>query len=190
MSHLRIKVCGVTNETDGRQAALLGVDAIGLNFYAKSPRHVTPELATYVLRALPPLVEPVALFVNVPLRQAFEMVNRLGAVRTIQWHGDDREMCDAFPFRLISAFRVREQRHLADLTRYLDLCRSMDKLPDAVLVDAHVEGEYGGTGQVVPWKLLMNYKPPVPLILAGGLTAANVADAVRIVKPYAVDVAS
>jgi phosphoribosylanthranilate isomerase len=190
MSELRIKICGITNPADARQAALLGADAIGLNFYARSPRCVPLDVAARILRELPPLIDPVALFVNQPLNQVFEITNHLGAVRTVQWHGDEPEMCDAFPFRLIVAFQVREQRHVAILSRYLDMCRTLNRLPSAVLVDAQVAGEYGGTGQTVPWKLLMNVRLPVPLILAGGLTPENVTDAIRIVRPYAVDVAS
>src|SRR5438270_590880 len=79
---------------------------------------------------------------------------------------------------------------LERLTSYLELCRGLAKLPAAVLVDAHVAGQYGGTGQKAPWDLLADFKPGVPLILAGGLTPNNVAEAVRLVRPYAVDVAS
>src|SRR5439155_23181889 len=117
MSQLRIKICGITTPADSRQAALLGADAIGLNFYAKSSRCVPFDVATHILRELPPFVDPVALFVNQPLNQVFEIVNQLAAIRTIQWHGDEPEMCDAFPFRLIVAFQVREQRHLTVMSR-------------------------------------------------------------------------
>ena len=79
---------------------------------------------------------------------------------------------------------------LQGIARYLDRCRSLELLPAAVLVDAHVSGQYGGTGQTLPWDLLADFRPGVPLILAGGLTPENVAEAVRLVRPYAVDVAS
>jgi phosphoribosylanthranilate isomerase len=187
---LRIKICGVTAEADARQAAELGADAVGLNFYDKSPRRVDAQTAHFILRALPPYVDPVAVFTNTRLRHVFEAVNQLGGIRTIQWHGERRELSDTFPFRLISAFPVSDARNLVEITRYLDTCRQMGQLPVAILVDGHMAGQYGGTGTPAPWKLLADFRPEVPLILAGGLTPENVAEAVRIVKPYAVDVAS
>lgn len=190
MSQLRVKICGITNESDARRVAYLGADAIGLNFYAQSKRYIDPKFAEFILRELPPFVDPVAVFVNQPLRQVFELLNQLGRIRTFQWHGDNPELSDAFPFRMISAFPVRDQQSLADINRYLDVCQGMGRLPGAVLVDAQVPGEYGGTGQTAPWHLLADFRPPVPVILAGGLTPDNVAAAVRLVKPYAVDVAS
>jgi phosphoribosylanthranilate isomerase len=190
MSSLRIKICGITNEADARQAAQLGADAVGLNFYTQSPRRIDPAMAHFILRALPPFVEPVGIFVDQPLRQVFEQLNQIGGVRTIQWYGDNRELADPFPFRLIAAFPVRDRESLLAITRYLDLCRGLGRLPAAVLVDAHVDGQHGGTGQTVPWRLLADFRPGVPLVLAGGLTPDNVAEAVRLVRPYAVDVAS
>jgi phosphoribosylanthranilate isomerase len=190
MAPLRIKICGITNEADGHQAAMLGADAVGLNFYAQSPRHIDPVMANFILRELPPFVEAVGLFVNQPLREVFDVLNQLRAIRTFQWYGDNRELSDTFPFRLIAAFPVHDHKSLVAIARYLDLCRGISHLPSAVLVDAHVPGHYGGTGQTIPWKLLTTFRPEVPLILAGGLTPDNVAEAIRIVQPYAVDVAS
>jgi phosphoribosylanthranilate isomerase len=187
---LRIKICGITNAADGRQAALLGADAVGLNFYAQSPRYVDFQTAESILRELPPFVDAVGLFVNEPLCQVYPRLGALGRVRTIQWYGANHEPADPYPFQLIAAFPVRDQGSLLEITRYLDLCRDRGQLPAAVLADAHVPGQYGGTGQKVPWSLLADFRPGVPLILAGGLTPDNVAEAVRIVRPYAVDVAS
>jgi phosphoribosylanthranilate isomerase len=188
--HLRVKICGVTNEADARHAAVAGADAVGLNFYAGSPRHIDAATAGFILRELPPFVEAVGLFVNQPLRSAFEFLHPLGRVRTIQWHGDQRELSDCFPYHLIPAFPVRDAGSLLAIMRYLDTCRGLDRLPAAVLVDAHVPGQHGGTGQTAPWDLLASFQPGVPVILAGGLTPDNVAEAVRVVRPYAVDVAS
>jgi phosphoribosylanthranilate isomerase len=188
--HLRVKICGVTNEADARLAALSGADAVGLNFYSGSPRCIDAATAGYILRELPPFVEPVGLFVNQPLRQAFEFLHPLGGIRTIQWHGDNRELSDCFPYRLVAAFAVRDASSLLAVTRYLDTCRGLGRLPAAVLVDAHVPGRHGGTGRTAPWGLLASFQPGVPVILAGGLTPENVAEAVRVVRPYAVDVAS
>ena len=190
MSALRIKICGITSEADACLAASLGADALGLNFYPKSPRYVSPAVATRIVRAVPPFVEPVALFVNEPLAQAFALAQQLGAVRTVQWHGDEPETCDESAFRFIPAFQVRDVEGLARVSRYLEFCRSFDRLPAAVLIDGHVPGQYGGTGQAAPWRLLADFRPGVPVILAGGLTPENVAEAVRVVRPYGVDVAS
>jgi phosphoribosylanthranilate isomerase len=187
--HLRIKICGVTTEADARQAALLGADAIGLNFYPKSPRYIDPDHAGPLLRALPPFVEAVGIFVERPLRDVFGVLNALGRVRTFQWYGVNRELCDTFPFHFVPAFPVRDQKSLLDITRYLDMCRALGKMPAAIVVDAAAP-EHGGTGLCVPWNLLVDFRPGLPLILAGGLTAQNVAEAVRLVRPYAVDVAS
>jgi phosphoribosylanthranilate isomerase len=186
----RIKICGITNEADARLAAELGADAIGLNFHAGSPRYVQPDAVESILRALPPLIEPVGVFVNQPLRQVFETLNRIGRIRTIQWYGDKSELCDAYPFQLIPTFPVRDQDSLRTITGYLDLCRGLRKLPAAIAVDAHAPGQFGGTGRPIPWGLLADFQPGVPLILAGGLTPENVAEAIRLVRPYGVDVAS
>jgi phosphoribosylanthranilate isomerase len=191
MSHpLRIKICGVTNEADARQAALLGADAVGLNFYQGSPRCIDAETAQFVLRELPPFVAAVGVFVDVPLRQAFLQVQGLGRIGTIQWHGTNRELSDAYPYHLISAFPVRDASSLQAIQRYLDTCRSLGKMPSALLLDGHAPGQHGGTGQAAPWDLLASFRPNVPIILAGGLTPDNVAEAVHIVRPYGVDVAS
>lgn len=190
MSSLRIKICGVTNEADARQAALLGADAVGLNFAEQSPRRIDPFAVNFLLRELPPFVEAVGVFVNTPLRQVFERLNQVGGIRTFQWHGESRELGDPFPFRQIAAFPVRDPKSLVAIDRYLDLCRGVGHLPSALLVDAHVPGQYGGTGRTAPWGLLAQFQTDVPLILAGGLTPENVAEAVRLVRPYAVDVAS
>src|SRR5947209_9767616 len=190
MAALRIKICGVTTEADARLAARLGADAVGLNFYSRSPRYLDPATARPLLRALPPFVEPVGVFVNAPLRDVFTVLNALGRVRAFQWHGDRREVSDSFPFPLIAAFPVSDRGSLDAIRRYLDACGAVGALPAAVLVDAHVPGEYGGTGRVAPWELLADFDPGVPVILAGGLTPENVAEAVRVVRPYGVDVAS
>jgi phosphoribosylanthranilate isomerase len=190
LSDLRIKICGITNGADGHQAALLGADAIGLNFYPRSPRYIDAATAASIVRELPPFVDAVGLFVNLPLRQVFEALHPLGFIRTFQWYGDHHEPGDTSPYRLIAAFSVRALDDLQGIARYLDRCRSSGVLPAAVLADAHMPGQYGGTGRTAPWDLLADFRPGIPLILAGGLTPENVAEAVRTVRPHAVDVAS
>jgi phosphoribosylanthranilate isomerase len=188
--HVRVKICGITNEADALHAAALGADAIGLNFYPQSPRSITPQNAGYVLRALPPFVEPVAVFVNQPLSAVFPLVQQLGRIHTIQMHGDQREMCDSYPYHFVPAFQVRDKTSLEPIRRYLDACRNLGRLPSAILVDGYAPDQHGGTGRNPPWGLLGDTHWDVPLILAGGLTPENVAEAVRVVRPYAVDVAS
>jgi phosphoribosylanthranilate isomerase len=188
---MRIKICGVTTPEDACLAAELGADAVGLNFYPQSPRYVTEEGARQILRVLPPFTEPVGLFVNDPLTQACQFLTRLGGVRLLQWHGNHELSIDNIsPFRLIPAFSVREADSLFVIAMHLDTCRRCNELPAAILLDGHAPGQFGGTGQVAPWDLLADFRPSVPVILAGGLTPENVGEAVRLVRPFAVDVAS
>jgi phosphoribosylanthranilate isomerase len=189
-SHVRVKICGITSEADARQAVLLGADAVGLNFYPQSPRWISVEAAVPILHALPPFVEAVGVFVDQPLREVFPLLNQLGRLRTVQMHGTIREVCDAYPFHFIPAFAVKDQQSLTEVRRYLETCLRLGKLPSAVLIDGHAPGQHGGTGRNPPWELFRDVAWEVPLILAGGLTPKNVAEAVRIVQPYAVDVAS
>jgi len=186
---VRIKICGITDEEDGRQAARLGADAVGLNFYPRSPRHVSEEKAARIVALLPPFVEPVGLFVNEPLVDVVDQVRRLGMLRTIQWHGEVHELPPLL-YHFIPAFQVHDRDGLAEVQAYLEKCRAAGRLPSALLIDGHVPGEYGGTGRTVPWKLLADFHPAVPVILAGGLTPENIAEAIRLVGPYGVDVAS
>jgi phosphoribosylanthranilate isomerase len=186
--HVRIKICGITNVADAERAAELGADMIGLNFYAKSPRNIDAATARSILQALPATVEPIALVVNEPIAQAQRFAQQLG-IGTVQVHGDMPERFVAGT-RWIPAFPVRDAASLQQIAACLNrLCAAGDA-PAAILVDAHVPGQYGGTGQAAPWHLLADFKPGVSLILAGGLTPDNVAEAIRIVRPYAVDVAS
>lgn len=188
--HVRVKICGVTTEADAQQAARLGADAIGLNFYEGSPRCVGSRTVQGILRELPPFLAAVGVFVETPLRQAIEQIHALGRIPIIQWHGEEHERSDCFPYHLISAFAVRNEGSLQAIQHYLDACRAVGRLPSALLLDGHVPGQHGGTGQKAPWHLLASFRPGVPIILAGGLTPDNVAEAIRIVRPYGVDVAS
>jgi phosphoribosylanthranilate isomerase len=189
-SHLRVKICGITNEADASQAAELGADAIGLNFYSASPRYVQPHRAAAILRGLPPFVDPVGLFVEQKLSDIVDFAKHFGRIRTIQWHGRDHEISNLFPYRFIPAFHVDGPSDLQTIEQYLAACREAGYAPDAVVIDAHVPGQYGGTGQTAPWEIVASFRPEVPVILAGGLTPENVSLAVRIVRPYGVDVAS
>ncbi len=188
--HVRIKVCGITTAHDARQAALLGCDAIGLNFYSGSPRHIAADTASAVIREIPVFVDVVGVFVNQPLEEVRTIVEPIGRFGAVQWHGDRHWSGDPYPFRYIAAFAIAERDSLRQVDEYLENCRGQGWSPAAVLLDAHMPGLHGGTGRTAPWNLLADYRPGVPVILAGGLTPDNVADAIRLVRPYAVDVAS
>jgi phosphoribosylanthranilate isomerase len=188
--HLRIKICGITRPADAREACRLGAHAVGLNFYEGSPRGIDPSAVESVLAELTPFVEAVGVFVNRPLSEAFAQLEPWGRIRVVQWHGENCEAGADYPHRLIPAFAVRDACSLATVTRYLEAARASGQAPAAILLDGHAPGQHGGTGRIAPWELIAAYRPGVPIILAGGLTPENVAEAVRIVRPYAVDVAS
>src|SRR3954469_16118936 len=186
---VRIKICGVTTPEDARFAADAGADAVGLNFYPKSPRFVTPTQAAAIVRALPAFTSPVGVFVGMPLRQVCAVGFQLG-LRGVQTYDEQPPAEDTFPFAHVPAFRVKDAAGLDHIRRFIDAAAKLDRPPSAVLIDSLVEGQMGGTGHAAPWELLKGFDPGVPLILAGGLTPENVADAIRLVKPWGVDVAS
>jgi phosphoribosylanthranilate isomerase len=187
---VRIKICGITNAEDARLALELGAHALGLNFYEHTPRHLDSAAARAIVRDLPPFIDLVALFVNQSWQEAQPVLAQIERIRTIQWHGTIPDIRHLEAYSLIAAFSISEREHLEEITRYLDGCRCQGRLPAAVLVDARAPGLHGGTGKTVPWHVLAEFHPGVPLILAGGLTPENVGEAIRIVRPYAVDVAS
>jgi phosphoribosylanthranilate isomerase len=189
----RIKICGITTVDDARVAASAGADAVGLNFYPKSPRWIDADQARRIVEALPDGVAKVGLFVNPPEADVCRTFDDL-RLDLVQLHGDKPP---EFLARLgdrpvVRAFRLGEAG-LAPVVEYLDRCRRLDCLPRMVLLDSLVKGAYGGTGKVTDWTAAARY--PVgdwhpPLVLAGGLTPDNVAEAIRAVRPAAVDTAS
>lgn len=189
MSHTRVKICGLTTPEDVRLAVKLGADALGFNFYPKSPRYVDPRSVAPLLRAVPPLVDAVGVFVDLRIRQICALAYQLG-LGSIQCFADANDIDDWHPFRMLAVFRIKDENSIREIKDYLDRCKTLGRFPNAILVDAHVEGQMGGTGQIAPWHLLKDFRPGVPLILAGGLTPENVNEAIRIVRPYGVDVAS
>ncbi|CAM3725170.1 phosphoribosylanthranilate isomerase [Roseateles saccharophilus] len=177
----RIKICGLTREADIEAAVAAGADAIGFVFYAKSPRAVTPERARALARLLPPFVTPVGLFVNATdaeLRAGFDALPNM----LVQFHGDETPSdCDRIHRPYLRAARMAPGVDLLDFAARFSNAQ-------AILLDAHVDG-YGGGGKVFDWSLI----PPsarFPVVLSGGLNAANVADGIARVRPWAVDVSS
>jgi phosphoribosylanthranilate isomerase len=189
MAFVRVKICGVTTPDDTRHAAECGADAVGLNFYPKSPRYLDPQAAAAVVRALPPFTAPVGVFVGMPLRQVCAVAYQLG-LRGVQTYDDRPPTEDPFPFAHVPAFRVKDADGLVHVRRFVEATKQFGRPPAAVLIDSHVEGQMGGTGHRAPWELLRGFDPGIPLILAGGLTAENVAEAIALIRPWGVDVAS
>jgi len=178
----RIKICGITRPQDAQAAASAGADAIGLIFYRPSPRYVTPEQARDIAMQTPLFVATVAVFVN-PTREEVERVIVECGVTLLQFHGDESpEFCAGFARPYIKAARIRPG---LNLIKYL----SPYTAARAWMLDAFHDDLWGGTGGAFDWSLVPE-RMAKPIILSGGLTAGNVADAVRRVRPYAVDVSS
>ncbi len=177
----RVKICGITRVPDAQTAARAGADAIGLVFYPPSPRFLRLEQARALRRALPPFVSAVALFVN-PSVEEVQRVLETVRPDTLQFHGDESpEFCERFGVPYLKACRVRQG---VDLLEYLRPYSGAS----GWLADAYVEA-YGGTGTSFDWSVVPQQRA-LPLILSGGLTCDNVGDAIRIVRPWGVDVSS
>lgn len=179
---VRVKICGITRLQDLHAACDAGADALGFVFYEKSPRHVTPEVAAALVRALPPFVASVGLFVNA--EPAFiERVLHTVPLDLLQFHGDETPVeCARFGRPYIKAIRVAADTDLLKCAADFESARGL-------LLDAYVPGVPGGTGESFDWKLIPPDLPK-PIVLSGGLNPFNVADAVRQVRPWAVDVSS
>jgi phosphoribosylanthranilate isomerase len=185
MPRVRVKICGITHPADLKAAADAGADAVGFNFYPHSPRFVDQRIAGSLVRRTPSGVAPVGVFVNATGREMRATAIRLG-LHEVQWHGDasvpDGECA---PYPLVVSYRVEGHIDLEAIRAHV-----ATRQIGAVMIDARVPGEYGGTGKPAPWQMLAGFDPGVPVILAGGLTPANVAEAIRTVRPWGVDVAS
>jgi phosphoribosylanthranilate isomerase len=178
---VKVKICGITSLDDALHACACGADALGFVFYEKSPRCIAQETAAAIIRELPPFVATVGLFVNEE-PERIEEIAHFCDLGIVQLHGDERpDECDFTPRRLIKALRVKDAASLAGYEEYR---------VSALLLDAWVKGAYGGTGHSFNWELAAQVARQRPVILAGGLTPENVAEAVRTVRPYAVDVSS
>ena len=178
----KIKICGFTRPQDAQAAAELGADAVGLVFYAKSKRCVDAAQAAEIVAALPPQVAKVALFVNESAEQIRRILETV-PIDIVQFHGDEApEFCRQFGKPYWKAVRVQSAQDIAEAAgRYADAA--------ALLLDAHIAGQYGGTGQVFDWRLLPETMP-LPWILSGGLNPGNVAAAVRQTGAAWLDVSS
>jgi len=178
----RIKICGITNVADAVAAAEAGADMIGLMFYERSPRNISIATATEISRALSPFVVKVGVFVNPDEDMVMRAIGECG-VTLLQFHGEETpEFCTQFGVMNMKAFRVRDAASLDALPNYPT---------DAYLLDAFSPDAHGGTGAKFNWDLAIEAKKHgKPIFLAGGLTPENVAEAVRKVEPFGVDVSS
>lgn len=180
MPVVRSKICGITRIEDALLAADAGADAIGLVFYARSPRAVEVQQARAIIATLPPFVTTVGLFVNASRDELNEILEAV-PLDLLQFHGDETaDDCAGYHRPYIKALRVRPGE---------DIKARCAEFPQAagILLDTFVPGVPGGTGETFDWSLVPE-NPGCPIILAGGLTAENVAAAIRQVRPWAVDV--
>jgi phosphoribosylanthranilate isomerase len=179
---VRVKICGITNLADAQAAAEAGAEAIGFVFYEKSPRFVSMEIAAEISRAVPPFIMRVGVFVNPSEELVLKAIAGCG-LSLLQFHGDEPpEFCVQFGLMSMKAFRIRDAGSLKELPKYKT---------DAWLLDAYSSDTLGGTGGIFNWDLAVEaQKAGRPVFLAGGLTPENVADAIRKVRPFGVDVSS
>ncbi|HEV2359160.1 MAG TPA: phosphoribosylanthranilate isomerase [bacterium] len=181
MIAVRVKICGVRRLAQALVAAEAGADAVGFNFWRPGRRYVPTEVARQIARALPPFVCKVGVFVDEDPDRVRDIAARVG-LDALQLHGaESPEVCAGFDLPVIKGIKVRGPESVVGLGRYRVA---------GFLLDAHVPGEAGGTGRAFDWSLAARARDAGPIILSGGLTADNVQDAIRRVRPYAVDVAT
>ena len=181
---VRVKVCGITNVKDALAAARAGADMLGFNFYKTSPRYVRPEKVREIIEQLPSAVLNVGVFVNHGSPEAVASITEASGTTAVQLHGEESPaFCDALRnYPVIKALRVRDKFRSREISEYQT---------DAILLDTFSSKARGGTGEMFDWSVAQEARETVArLFLAGGLTPANVSEAVRMVRPYAVDVCS
>lgn len=176
-----VKICGITNLQDALAAVEFGADALGFNFYSKSPRRVSPDKVVKILEDVPPSILKVGVFVNEPEGNVRDIASSL-ELDYLQFHGDETpSYCEQFATPYWKAFRLKDEKTIELMKKYK--C-------DYYLVDSFTTQVYGGSGVTGNWDLAREAKKVGKIILAGGLTPENVADAIRTVQPDGVDVAS
>jgi phosphoribosylanthranilate isomerase len=182
MNKTIVKICGLTRAEDAIAAAELGAHALGFVFYPPSPRHISARRAAEIIRALPPFVTTVGLFVNANAADVASVIDEV-PLGLLQFHGDETsDYCAQFRRPYIKALRVRPGVDLLQYALQYESARGL-------LLDAFVAGVPGGTGESFDWNLIPT-KLPLPIVLSGGLNNGNVIEAIRRVRPCAVDVSS
>jgi len=181
----RVKICGMTNPEDVAVAIEAGADAVGFIFYRNSPRAVDPTLVKQIVATMPPMVTPVGVFVNEDVATVRTMMDRCG-LALAQLHGDETAAyCQELGRPVMKALRVKDRGSFLALAEFQGRAGVR-----GFVLDAFSEKAYGGTGQVFNWELAAEAAKGATILLAGGLTAENVGDAIRAVRPYGVDVSS
>lgn len=182
MKRIRVKMCGVTNPVDAGHAIAAGADAVGMVFYSKSPRHISIPTAGEISAVMPPFISTVGLFVNSSHEDVSTVLSAV-PLDLMQFHGDEDEaFCSSFNRPYIKAVRVKPETDLMQICREYSSARG-------ILLDSFKKGKPGGTGETFDWSMIPE-NLPLPIVLAGGLDASNVATAVTTVQPWAVDVSS
>jgi phosphoribosylanthranilate isomerase len=179
---VRVKICGITNPGDAEAAVDSGADALGFVFFQGSPRCISPQNAAAIIKNLPSFVTTIGVFVD-DKPDNIEKIASLSGIDVIQLHGEEPPEACAFSRRIIKAIRVKSLESLDPLVHYKDVV-------SAFLLDTFTPDVFGGTGQIFNWDIAVEAKQFGKIILAGGLTPDNVADAVKRTRPYAVDVSS
>jgi phosphoribosylanthranilate isomerase len=178
---MTVKICGITRLEDALLAAGEGAAAVGFIFAPSSPRYIDPESAGCIIRSLPPFVTPVGVFVNEP-RESILRTIAVAGVRCLQLHGDETPAdTEGYHLPVIKSFRVQQGFNPGVLAGYLTT---------AHLLDAYAPGAYGGTGQTFDWEIALHAGRYGSIILSGGITPENVVSAIRMARPYAIDVSS
>ena len=179
---VKVKICGITNPEDASAAADFGADALGFIFFKESPRFIAPKDAAKIIRKLPSFAATVGVFVN-EKPEEIEKIIAMTGIDIVQLHGQEPpEMCN-LSRRIIKGIRVKSLESLDPILNYKDRV-------SAFLLDTFTPDVFGGTGQIFNWEIAVEAKHFSRIILAGGLTPENIADAVKRVRPYAVDVSS
>ncbi|HUI64889.1 MAG TPA: phosphoribosylanthranilate isomerase [Bacteroidota bacterium] len=178
---MKVKICGITRLEDAIAAAEEGADAIGLIFVPSSARYIAPERACEIVRELPPFVTPVGVFVNAARGEILRTIE-VARLQCLQLHGEESPAdVSGYPVPVIKSFRVRENFDVGALGTYK---------VNAYLLDSYSPGARGGTGKTFDWRVAREAKKHGKIILSGGITPANVAEAAHSVLPYAIDLSS
>jgi len=182
MARVKVKICGIKNIEEASAAVDAGADALGFNFWSKSPRYVSPDDARRIIEEMDSQVSGIGVFVNEGADRIIEIATTLG-LDGVQLHGDESpEFCERLGWiNKIKAVRVGED---------FDVVRISDYPVKMILLDTRISGAYGGTGRRFDWRVAEEAKRHAPIILAGGITIDNVGDAIRQVRPIAIDVCS
>lgn len=182
---IRVKICGITSVEDALAAVEAGADALGFVLHQGSPRYVSPRDIGHIVKAVPPFVIPVGVFVNEPVEHVREVMDTCGLLLA-QLHGDESPAyCEALGRSSLRGIRLRDRQSMSAMSGY-QACEHVR----AFVIDAFSEAGYGGTGRLANWSLAAEVAREARVVLAGGLTPDNVQEAVQSVRPYGVDVSS